>query len=206
MSDRLDEMSDRLGKWERDFRAAARADNYVTLRGHLWRLMLPDKPKLMVEGTISVVRASSAYLAIDGRKKDFPDLLDLQTYDPTKATNARYAFTFNMFGKAFARVLLDARLEGIDLADLYGSPWFEYRVVGFRYLWISHPDWSHLTKKEMKELKAAVTYDLRYDYSELEVRFWFNEDTEKSYLLVTVEDVEWAKDPARGRRKRPQGA
>jgi hypothetical protein len=148
----------------------------------------------VVEGTIVVVRMCSAYLIADGYKKAFHELLSLQTYDPAKASNARYAFTFDIFGKAFARILVDAELEGVDLADLYGNPWFKYRRVGFRSLWISHPDWSHLTKKEMNQLRTAVTNDLRHDYAEDELSFWFDDNLDKSYLLVTLEDVEELED------------
>ena len=179
-----------LEKWEREFRAAARADDYATFRTHLRRLALPNKPKLMLEGTIVLVRMCSAYLTMDGRNKAFRQFLGLQIYNPAEATNARYVFTFDMCGKAFARILVEATLQTLDLADLYGSPWFDYKVVGFHRLWISHPDWSHLRKKEMNQLETALTEDLRYDYSEDELNFWCDGSLDKSYLFVTLQDID----------------
>jgi len=46
-----------LHQWEQKLRAVARSDNYALFRDHMRRLGLPDKPKLMLEGTIRVVQA-----------------------------------------------------------------------------------------------------------------------------------------------------
>jgi len=35
-----------------------------------------------------------------------------------------------------------------------------------------------------------VTDDLRYDYAEDEINFWFDDSLSRSYLLVTVQDVD----------------
>jgi hypothetical protein len=175
-----------LDRWERAFRAAAVKDDCACFRGHLRRLELPDKPKLVLEGTVSAVRMASAYLCIDGRDKAVSQFLCMQTYNPAEATDARYVLTFDIFRKAFARILVDATLQPLDLADLYGSPWDDYKMAGFDSFWISHPDWSYLTKREVKKLEKQVTYDLRFDYTDDELEFWFDDSRDKSYLVVSL--------------------
>ena len=102
-------------------------------------------------------------------------ILRMQTYNPAEATDARYVLTFDIFGKAFGRILVDATLQPLDLADMYGSSWDDYKRVGFDSFWISRPDWSCLTKREVKKLEEQVTYDLRFDYTDDELEFWFDD-------------------------------
>jgi hypothetical protein len=180
---------DILDQWERDFRASALADDYTVFRDHLRRLDLPDNPLLMLEGTILFVRMCSAYAVVDERDDKFDAFLAMQTYDPTKSIKARYAYTFDIFGKAFGRLYIDTKAGTLDLADLYGSPWNDYEVVGFHRLWISHPDWSPLTGLEWTELESVVSDDLRFDYTEDEIEFWFPYSPDETYLCVIVEDV-----------------
>jgi hypothetical protein len=112
-----------LERWEVEFRKAAEADNFVLFRDHLHRLGLPDEPELLVHGTVLVVQACCAYANLDGQPT--AGFLQLQKYCPAEAPCAEYAFTFDLCGKGFARVLASAKLRGLDLADLYGHPWFE---------------------------------------------------------------------------------
>src|SRR3954464_3426912 len=86
-----------IERWERDFRAAAKADKYAVLRDHLQRLELPDSPELLLEGTIRAVRACSHYSALDHQDDEqFDQFLEMQRYNPADATDARYAFTFDL--------------------------------------------------------------------------------------------------------------
>jgi hypothetical protein len=179
-----------IDRWERSFRVAARADKYAILRDHLRRLDLPDLPESLLEGTVCVVRACSRYSALDQQPDEqFERFLEMQRYDPSDATAARYAFTFDLHGKAFARVLAESKMQALDLADLYGNPWSDYKVVGYHRLWISRTDWSDLTRKELRQLAKEVTGDLRFDYSEDELAFWFDDCLDNTYLLVAVQDV-----------------
>ena len=150
--------------WERSFRAAARSDKCALLLDHMGKLGFLPEPELMLEGTISVVEAVCSYAGIDGQPLD--DFLGMQKYDLSQATNARYAFTFDLCGKSYARVLVNGKLETIDLADLLGHPWDNYEVAGYDRIWISHPDWSALTDEEIRELEEQVADDLLFDYSE----------------------------------------
>lgn len=178
-----------LDQWERDFRTAAFADDLAIFRDHLRRLDLPDSPHLMLEGTIRLVRMCSIFATMDDHSERFSEFLALQTYDPAKATEAQYAYTFDIFGKAFARVLVEIKEGNLDLADLYGNHWNDYQVVGFRHLWVSHPDWSRLPKEEITELESIITSDLRFDYADDELDFWCDDSLDETYLFVTVQDV-----------------
>ena len=53
--------------WERRFRAEAKIDDYAFFRDHLRRLDLPDKPELVIDGTILVMRDCEAYWKLDQR-------------------------------------------------------------------------------------------------------------------------------------------
>ncbi len=185
-----------IDRWEREFRAAAKADKHAILRDNLRRLELPDSPELLLEGTIHVVRACSHYYALDhGDDEQFDRFLDKQPYNPGDSTYARYAFTFDLW-KAFGRVLVEAKVQTLDLADLYGNPWLDYEVVGYHRFWISRTNWCELTTEELRQLENEVTSDLRFDYSEDELDFWFDDSLDKTYLLVAVQDAHESQEEA----------
>ena len=175
----------RLHTWERDFRLAAKNDQHDIFRDHLRLLELPSKPFSMVKATVFMVYAMAAYYQIDGRPTE--DFLAMQTYNPVKSKNAPYMLSFDLNRHACARLLADPELKSIDLADLYNHPWQPWKTVGYSQIWITHKDWTDLTKKEMKNLEKLVTDDLRFDYGEDELDFWFN-DSNAKYLYVSVYD------------------
>jgi hypothetical protein len=179
-----------IAQWERGFRAWAKADRYGIRRDHLQRLELPDSPELLLEGTIRAVRACSIYFRTDtGDDERFGRFLAFQQYNPGNATDTRYAFTFDLYGKAFARVLVKTKVQTLDLADLYGHAWVDYKVVGYSRFWISHADWSDLSGEELRQLEDEVTRDLRFDYSDDELDFSFDDSLAENYLSVVVQDV-----------------
>ena len=173
-------------RWEREFRGAAKADKLAALRTHLQRLDLRARPELFLEGTIRVVQACSVYLELDGRS--YAPFLEMQTYDPARSLSAVYAFTFSLCGKAFARVLVARDLLGLDLADLYGHPWPDYKVCGFDHFWIERTDRAALTKRDSVRLERLVTEDVRYDYAEEELELWFDGVQTAGALFVGVQD------------------
>lgn len=176
-----------LAQWEQSFRKDALADNYRILRSHLQSLDLPDDPLLLLEGTIDFVQMCVAYLTLDNQA--FISFLDQQRYDPAKTVDAPYSVTFDMHSKAYARIILPASLRPVDLADLYGAPWNDYRVVGYCDIWISRIDGDPLSGDEMSAFEKVVDYDLRFDYGEDELSFWFDPDTHDGILKVTLQDV-----------------
>ncbi|HZL38059.1 MAG TPA: hypothetical protein VFC78_22275 [Tepidisphaeraceae bacterium] len=153
------------------------------------RLDSPADPSLVLEGTIEVVGMCVALLGL-GRDKDIHHFLNLQTYDPASAADADYVFTFDIYGHAFARVLVDTKLHLIDLADLYGSPWHAYKSVGFRQFWVSHPDWTPLTAAEVTKLTEDIIRDFGSEYSEDDIEFSFDDFTDESYFRISVQDLE----------------
>ena len=184
-------MSREFRRWEKSFRAAARSDNCALLLNHMGKLGFLPEPELMLEGTISVIAAVLAYARIEGQLID--QFLNLQKYAPSQATDARYSFTFDLCGKSYARVLVNSKLETIDLADLLNHPWFDYEVAGYHRIWISHTDWSHLTNEELQQLEDYVTDDLLFDYAEDELNFSFEASADNSFLMVKVEVI-WPKE------------
>lgn len=201
-----------LKEWEHEFRKAAEADNLAMLRDHLKKLDLPDKPKQLLEGTILVVWACCAYAHIDGRPTE--EFLALQKYDPSNIKDAKYVLIFELCGKAFARILVSSMMDKcLDLADLYGHPWYKYKTCGYSRIWISRQDGKALTSREKNKIEDGVTCDLRFDYDEKELGFWFDDSTLRGVLRVEVYDVmvdevdeEDEKEEVKRRKRRPTGA
>ena len=183
-----------FGEWARTFRAEAESDDYAIFRDHLRRLGLPDEPLLLLEGTIQFVLFWNSFFSL-GRTESFARMLRMQTYDPAQSTDARYAYTFDLCGKAYARVLVDTDYRNLDLADMNEAPWSEYQVVGFRGFWISHLDWSPLTQEERDQLETEIEDDLYFDYSrqELQVQFvdqgWGDEYFDEICLRVRLQEI-----------------
>ncbi|MFC1910485.1 hypothetical protein ACFLXC_04270 [Chloroflexota bacterium] len=175
--------------WEKQFRAAASVDKYALFRDHMQRLALPEKPKLMLDGTILAIQATLAYTRMEGRVIPLDQFMNMQRYNPANAPDARYVFTFNLCDKAYARILADEELILPDLADLYGHPWYIYKRVGYCSFWITHPDWSPLSDEERGTLEKNVTDDLFYDYSEDEVDFLCDVSPDETALYVVIQDV-----------------
>ena len=152
--------------WAAGFRAAAEGDELALFREHLRRLGLPDEPQLLLDGTIHFVAMWFGFYSLGGDSEGFTRLLQMQTYDPAEATDATYAYTFNLCDKAYARVLLDTKYQNLDLADLFEAPWNAYRVAGYSEFYISRLDEEPLEDAEREELQDEIKGDLFYDYSE----------------------------------------
>jgi hypothetical protein len=97
--------------------------------------------------------------------------------------------TFDIHGKAYARVNVPASLRPLDLADLCGTAWNPYERVGYSDFWIARVDGAALSAQEIVEFENAVESDLRFDYDKDEVTFWFDPDSQVGCLKVTVKDV-----------------
>jgi hypothetical protein len=183
-----------FGRWQQDFREAAKADGCAILRDHLHGLGLPNNPELLLEGTIHLVQACLSYAILD--HQSYARFLGMQKYDPAEAADAMYAVTFDLCGKAFGRVLVppsagdSASQQGFvfDLADLYGHSWQCYKRVGYDRFWVSRIDGDDLAREELAEIELVVTYDLRFDYDEEELDIWFDDLSTEGSLLVTVQD------------------
>jgi len=175
-----------LYNWAQKFRIDAKTDKMALFREHMRRLNLRGKPELMLEGTILMIQACYAYAKMDG--VPFAAFLKTQKYKPALRGVAKYAFTFDLCGKAFARVLVSEGFKMLDLADMYGHPWQDYKICGYNRLWITRTDSKQITSTELVQFEQYVTNDLRYDYTEDELDFWFDCSRPDGALYVHVTD------------------
>ena len=175
-----------LALWAASFRSAAKANGNARFLEHLDRVDAQVDPAEPLEATIDFVTAAVAMAGLDGRQ--IGSFLDLQTYDPPDVPNATYVVTFDVFGRGVARLIVDAELRVLDLADLYGMPWYRYERVGYSRFWISRIDGADLSSAELERLEHSVTEDLRFDYSEDELEVWFDADSCRGAMLVTLQD------------------
>lgn len=176
-----------LNRWEKSFRQDALADNHQVLQTQLRSLDLTADPRLLLEGSIVFVHSCVAYMVLD--EQQVTDFLALQQYRPSKVADAPYRLTFDLCRKAYACVNLPASLSPVDLADLYGTPWNDYQVVGYCDFWIARADGTALSSEEISGFEKVVDDDLSFDYAEDELSFWFDPDTHEGILKVTVQDV-----------------
>lgn len=177
-----------LQGWEQEFRRDAKVDKMAIFSDHMRMLDLPNKPELMLEGTIRMIQACAAYSKLDNQP--FAPFLEMQRYNPPRQDIARYVFTFDLCGKAFARVLVADGLKVLDLADIYGHSWNDYKVCGYCSIWITRAAGTSLTNEELAQLEQEVTDDLRFDYSEEELDIWFDNSRITGALFVNVQDRE----------------
>ena len=173
-------------RWALKFKKDAKADKFTLFRQHLERLGLPDEPQLLLQGTIDVVSASAACASINNQS--FDAFLDMQMYDPSTAVGARYALTFDLYGRAFGRILAPTKAVIPDLADLFGHPWENYALCGYSSLRVSRSDDRNLSARELVRLEKEVTSDLRFDYTEDELDLWFDDKSVNGVLLVSVQE------------------
>lgn len=178
-------LSTKLVEWERTYRNARKQDKHDVLSAHMDLLGYEANPKLLFEGTIQLVKMSAIYLSMDNRAID--KFLSMQAYNPPPNPEAPYIFTFDLCGKAFARVFVGLEeFKMIDLADLFNCPWQEYKVAGYYEFIISRVDQKPLLVKEIKSLTKLVKDDLYYDYSKDELDIDFNEYSDRSCLQVAL--------------------
>jgi len=175
-------------KWTRNFRRDAAKDGMALFHDHLHRLALPDEPAKLLEGTIMFVNTCCAYLSINGQQ--FEDFLKQQTYRPADDTDSNYSFTFNIFDKAYARVITPIDCKCLDLADLFDHPWDEFSLCGFSSFLVSRNDGNPLSENEIEDIENIITADLRFDYTEEEVDFWTDPDSIEGVLFVYVYNVD----------------
>lgn len=175
-------------QWEKSFRRDAEKDGMALLRKHLQRLDLRDEPEKLLNGTIMFMSVCCTYLNIDGRA--FNDFLAIQAYRPLCDEVANYSFTFNLCDRVYARIITPIDVKCLDLADLYGHPWHEFKMCGFSDFRVFRIDGNALSKDEIEQIEKVISDDIRFDYSEDEVDFWTDQDSIDGALLVCVYDVE----------------
>ena len=108
----------------------------------------------------------------------------MQSYKPAKklAKEAPYTFTFDFFGIEYGRIFVSALLWPMDLAEMF----YHFDVAQFC---IARTDGRKLNKKERIELESTILADVRHDFTDDEIRFYFDlgGKIDKSCLWVIVE-------------------
>lgn len=178
--------TDRLAAWEQTYRSARKDDQRDVLVDHLDHLEIDANPELLFEGTIKLVRMSAAYLNM-GRSRHIDPFLAMQSYNPLLNSEVPYIFTFNLCRKAYARAFVGkGENKMVDLADLFNSPWEEYKIAGYDEFIISRADLKPLLVKEIKSLIRMVKEDLYHDFSKDELDIDFTEYNNRSCLQVAL--------------------
>jgi len=85
-------------------------------------------------------------------------------------------------------------IAGGVICYLYGHPWWEYQVCGYRCFWVSRPNEEDLSGEELAQLETEGPEDLRFDYSENELGFWFDDSAVEGVLQVTLQDLDVCED------------
>jgi hypothetical protein len=172
----------KLERWKIDFRKAAEEDRCARLRKHLRKLDLPDRPALLLEGTIQSVDAAAVFSTFN--RKSITEFINMQSYDGKDADRAMYALTFDFRGKAFGRVLIPDNIAVLDLAELYDYPW---ETPGFNRIFISRVDGRPLSRRDLAHLEMEITYDLYFDYGEGGIDIDFDDQSVRGVLTVLVQ-------------------
>ena len=178
---------DAFSRWANRFRRDAVQDEMTLLRKHLQRIGLPDEPEKLIDGTIMYMSGCCAYLKIDGRSVE--DFLAMQRYRPAVDADAHYFFTFNLLGKTFGRIVMSLHSHYVDLADLYGHPWNDFKMCGYSDFRIARIDDEDISSDECDEIEKIVTGDLLFDYTEDEIDIRIDNYSIDGVLICDVQDV-----------------
>ena len=180
--------SDAFRKWANRFRCEAVIDSAALLRNHLQRIGLPDEPEKLVEGTILCVNVAGAYSDNEGR--NIKEFLSQQSYRPTLDPDSYYSFTFNLRQHTFARVISPLKDKTLDLADLYGHPWKEFKMCGYSEIRIARLDDADLSEAEYDQIEKTIIDDIFFDFTEDEVYIAFDREAVHGILVAYFMDVE----------------
>lgn len=178
---------DAFSRWAIRFRRDAEKDDMMLLRKHLKRVGLPDEPEKLVAGTIMYMSACCAYLSFEGHPID--DFFAMQQYQSDLDADFHYSFTFNLRGKIFGRIIAPLPPQYVDLADLYGHPWDDFKMCGYSDFRVARLDDDNLAENEIEEIEEAITDDIRFDYTEDEVDIYIDNYSIDGVLVCHVQDV-----------------
>jgi len=177
-------------RWSKRFRCDAVMDSAAILRNHLRRIGLPDEPAKLIEGTILLVATAAAYVAND--KGDPKAFIAQQAYHPAANPDTHYAFTFNLREHTYGRIITPLDKKTLDLADLYGHPWPQYKCCGYNEIRISRLDSTDLSDVECDHIEKAITDDIFFDYTDDDVMLAFDRQIVRGVLVGYFFDVETA--------------
>lgn len=180
--------SSAFNRWAKRFRCEAMMDGAALLRDQLRRLELPDEPTKLVEGTILLVSTAAAYSANEGG--GLKEFFAQQAYRPSLDPNTYYSFTFNLRDNTYGRVITPLTKKTLDLADLWGHPWHEFKMCGYNEIRISRLDNAELSDAECARIETAITDDIYFDFTEDEVDVVFDPQLIPNVLIAYFIDQE----------------
>jgi hypothetical protein len=163
-------------------------DSASLLRKHLQRIGLPDEPEKLVEGTILCVNVADAYSENEGRA--IKEFLSQQSYRPTLDPDSYYSFTFNLRQQTYARIISPLNAKTLDLADLYGHPWNQFKMCGYSEIRIARLDDTPLSEQEYDQIEKTIIDDIFFDFTEDEVYIAFDREAVPGILVAYFMDVE----------------
>jgi len=177
-----------FNKWAKRFRCDAVMDGAALLRDHLRRLELPDEPVKLLEGTILLVSAAAAYSENEGG--DLKEFLAQQAYRPALDPDTYYSFTFNLRDHTYGRIITPLDKKTLDLADLWGHPWKQFKMCGYNEIRISRLDNAPLSVLECDRLEKTITDDIFFDYTDDDVMIAFDRQAVQGILVAYLLDME----------------
>ena len=187
---------DLIKDWIKRFRSDSVSDGQHLLDDHMGRLSeavdVPQAIPTLVEGTIQVVVACCSYWSIGSVDPErIGQFLNFQKYSLWDRQASGYVLTFDLHPKAYGSIRVEdvSMLRGyVDLADLYGHPWWEYERVGYGKVHITRSDWDELSETELDQINSQVTEDIRWDYSEDELDMWTEISDEGNCFTVNLQE------------------
>lgn len=80
-------------------------------------------------------------------------------------------------------------MSGVDFADMFNHPWYEYKTAGFRDVRISRLDGEAIGVAELETLERLFKEDIYYDCAEGEVDAWVTSTELEDTVLASAVDV-----------------
>ena len=214
MSEQAKSLWRKYASWERSFRKAARADNYVVFKEHLERLRddedyyiyrfidksyeyyyeicrcenqvpVPGTPESMLESTISAVQAVVSYANLN--QADWVGKAISEFLAMQEYDPVKLTGSHYVLTFDIENSLARLLVDCADFApvDLADLYSGSPGLEGLRKILVSHSDWSPLTKAELKSLEQYITHDFRCDYAGYELALDFEPDFKNASYLVT---------------------
>ena len=170
-----------LTQWEREYRRAARKDDYRLYERVLNAIQCEHDPKRMMMGTVQLVR-----LFAPGDRKRRSDFLAKQSY-ALSPSGPKYLVIVDLGHGYFGCIREDSHHSSeLDLADLFECTLPEIGGYGFNTLWVMRADGSAMSLREMRARFTEIEYDVRFDYGKSEVDLEGDFKSIKGVLRVDV--------------------
>ncbi len=179
--------------WLDQFINDASYDNQLVLENRLEEFVgVNAEDAHVISATIHLVLSSVSYRLLDGiPMESIKNFLGMQAYSESNDLSRRFVFMFNLGRDLWGRIISQLEVPVMDLADLISQPWDYAQTVGYTQMCISRVDMGILSDIEIEDIKAFVTYDIRFDYSEdeLDISFYVPDDLKSIWVYIDDPDI-----------------